>query len=252
MSKCHRIKFSKILRVKKISVCTFAAHKKTITMKKIVLNIALITAFALIATSCKNTNEAETTEAQEVKEAAPVATEYVVDTAQSQITWKGAKPLGSHNGTIAIAKGVVFTLGDAIQAGEFVIDMNTITDLDLEGDMKTSLENHLKGTVEGKEGDFFNVTQYPTSKFELTSVSNVDGKTIVSGNLTIKDKTQNISFPAIIGFEGNDLMLKSEVFTIDRTQWGVNFGSKTVFDNLGDKFINDEIELTVSLVATKA
>ena len=221
-------------------------------MKKIFLNIAFIALVTFTVTSCKNTNEAETSEAQEVPEAAPVAVEYVVDTAASQITWKGAKPLGSHNGTITITKGVVSASGETIQAGEFVIDMNTITDLDLEGDMKTSLENHLKGTVEGKEGDFFNVNQYPTSRFELTGVSTVDGKTMVSGNLTIKDKTQNISFPAIIGFEGNDLTITSETFTIDRTQWGVNYGSKTVFDNLGDKFINDEIELTISLVAKKA
>ncbi|HAT65925.1 MAG TPA: lipid-binding protein, partial [Flavobacteriaceae bacterium] len=80
----------------------------------------------------------------------------------------------------------------------------------------------------------------------------VEGKTMVSGNLTIKDKTHNISFPATISMEGNVLKLTSETFTIDRTQWGVNFGSKTVFDNLGEKFISDDIELTVNLVANKS
>lgn len=221
-------------------------------MKKLFLNIAFGALLVFGATSCKNTNEADVTDAQEVTEAAPVAIEFTVDTALSQINWKGAKPLGTHNGTIAIAKGVLYASGDAIQSGEFVIDMNTITSLDLEGDMKTNLENHLKGTVEGKEGDFFNVNQYPTSKFELTGVNTVDGKMMVSGNLTIKDKTQNISFPASVSTDGNMIKLSSETFTIDRTQWGVNYGSKTIFDNLGDKFINDEIELTVSLVANKA
>ena len=210
-------------------------------------------AFIGIATiSCKNNNEAETTETQEVAEAAPVAVEYTVDTAASQILWKGSKPLGTHNGTINLASGTVMVMGDAVEAGKVTIDMNSITDLDLEGDMKTNLENHLKGTVEGKEGDFFNVTAYPFSTFQITEVATVEGKTMISGNLTIKDKTQNISFPASISMDGNLMKLTSETFTIDRTQWGVNFGSKTVFDNLGEKFISDDIELTVNLVANKS
>ncbi|MAL59636.1 MAG: lipid-binding protein [Flavobacteriaceae bacterium] len=221
-------------------------------MKKIMLNIALFAFIGIATISCKNNNEAETTQAQEVAEAAPVAVEYTVDTEASQIHWKGSKPVKSHNGTISLASGMVMVMGDAVEAGKFTIDMNTITDLDLEGDMKTNLENHLKGTVEGKEGDFFNVTAYPFSTFQITEVATVEGKTMVSGNLTIKDKTHNISFPATISMEGNVLKLTSETFTIDRTQWGVNFGSKTVFDNLGEKFISDDIELTVNLVANKS
>ncbi len=221
-------------------------------MKKVVLNIALVAFVGLATISCKNNNEAETTETQEVAEAAPVATEYTVDTVTSQILWKGSKPLATHNGTINLASGTVMVMGDAVEAGKFTIDMNTITDLDLEGDMKANLENHLKGTVEGKEGDFFNVTQYPFSTFQITEVTTTEGKTMVSGNLTIKDKTHNISFPASISMDGNVMKLTSESFTIDRTQWGVNFGSKTVFDNLGEKFISDDIELTVSLVANKS
>lgn len=48
-------------------------------------------------------------------------------------------------------------MGDVVEVGKFIIDMNIIIDLDFEGDMKVNLENYLKGIVEGKEGDFFNV-----------------------------------------------------------------------------------------------
>ena len=51
--------------------------------------------------------------------------------------------------------------------------------------------------------------------------------------------------------EGNSMSLRSEPFTIDRTKWNVNYGSKSVFDNLGDKFIDDDIKLTIDLVAKK-
>lgn len=118
----------------------------------------------------------------------------------------------------------------------------------MEGEDKANLEAHLKGTVEGKEGDFFNVKEYPTAKFEMTGYEN----NMVKGNLTIKDKTHAIEFPATVTMEGDKMMLKSETFEIDRTKWGVNYGSKSVFPNLGDKFINDTMKITVSLVANKA
>ena len=75
---------------------------------------------------------------------------------------------------------------------------------------------------------------------------------VVKGNLTIKDKTNAIEFPATVTMEGDKMMLKSETFEIDRTKWDVNYGSKSIFPNLGDKFINDAMKITVSLVANKA
>ena len=48
------------------------------------------------------------------------------------------------------------------------------------------------------------------------------------------------------------MMLKSEAFELDRTKWGVNFGSKSVFPSIGDKFISDAMTITLSLVANKA
>lgn len=221
-------------------------------MKKIVLNVALVAFIGIGAISCKNKeNSAEVNEAQEVAETS-AATTYTLDTDASVIDWKGSKPTGTHNGTVQLAEGSVEVKDNSVAAGSFVIDMTSITDLDLEGDMRENLEAHLKGTVEGKEGDFFNVTKYPTASFEITSINETEGKTMVSGNLTMKEKTHNVTFPATISMNGNTMELKSETFSIDRTLWDVNFGSKSVFDNLGDKFISDEIELTISVVASTA
>jgi hypothetical protein len=47
------------------------------------------------------------------------------------------------------------------------------------------------------------------------------------------------------------MTLTSEKFTIDRSKWNIQYGSKSFFDNLGDKFINDDMELKVTLVASK-
>ena len=131
--------------------------------------------------------------------------------------------------------------------------MNSIVSTDMdEGQYKTNLENHLKGTVEGKEGDFFDVTKFPTGAFEITGSKAMEGgKTMLSGNLALKGQKHNISFPVKVTTEGDMITIASEAFTIDRTKWGINYGSKSVFDNLGDKFINDDMELKITVQAKK-
>ena len=227
----------------------FAPQNKTpITMKSTFLKITLLAFISLAAFSCKNTEKEANMAAEEAAEATDLAVEYTVDAAASQIAWEGSKPLGTHHGTINLSSGTIHINNGKPEAGDFVIDMNSINDEDLDGEQKTNLEAHLKGTVEGKEGDFFNVKEYPTAKFEMTSIVN----NVVKGNLTIKDKTNAIEFPATVTMEGDKMMLKSDAFELDRTKWGVNYGSKSIFPNLGDKFINDTMKITVSLVANKA
>lgn len=217
-------------------------------MKSITLKITILAFLAVGAFSCKNTEKDSEVATELAAEATEMAVEYNVDTTASQIMWEGAKPTGKHHGTIMLSSGTIHLNEGNVEAGNFVIDMNTINDEDLEGEDKANLEAHLKGTVDGKEGDFFHVTEYPTGKFEMTGIEN----NVVKGNLTIKDKTNAIEFPATVTMEGDKMMLKSETFEIDRTKWGVNYLSKSIFPNLGDKFVNDAIKITVSLVATKA
>ncbi|MFT4673706.1 MAG: polyisoprenoid-binding protein YceI [Saprospiraceae bacterium] len=220
-------------------------------MKKTSLNIAFVALVALGITSCKDgAKESKTSEVKETLTATLAATPYTIQTEKATISWLGSKPVGTHTGTINVQDGAFYLQGTTIESGKFVIDMSsiTVTDLD-ENSGKESLESHLKGTVEGKEGDFFNVTKYPTATFEVTGVTDMDGKTIMSGNLTMLDTTQNISFPVLITNQNNMVQVKSETFTIDRTKWGINYGSKSIFDNLGDKFIADDMEITIDVTA---
>lgn len=62
-----------------------------------------------------------------------------------------------------------------MNAGEFqgediTIDMTTINVLDLKGQEKENLENHLKGYANGKEDHFYNVNKYAEANFEIPSV----------------------------------------------------------------------------------
>ncbi|MBA9072488.1 polyisoprenoid-binding protein YceI [Flavobacterium gossypii] len=224
-------------------------------MKNRIASLLVLSALTLTV-SCKNDKaaEAETTEAGTVKEVSGEAATYTIDKENSKIEWTGSKPTGKHTGTINLADGTVSVKDNALDTGKFTIDMNTITVTDLKaGDGKEDLEGHLKGTG-GTEADFdhfFNVKKYPQSNFEITKAVTENGKTSVEGNLTMKGITKNVKFPATVTVNGNTVTVVSDPFTINRTLWNVNYGSKSVFDNLGDKFINDDIELKVSVTAKK-
>jgi polyisoprenoid-binding protein YceI len=215
----------------------------------------MILALAIAFTGCKDkADEANTSDAEAAAVSESTSQKYTVNISESTIQWKGFKPTGTHAGTITIDNGILKTDDGKLQSGTFLIDMTSINVTDLEaGDGKEDLEAHLKGTVEGKEDHFFDVVKFPTAAFEITGTESIAaGKTRLSGNLTIKGQKHNISFPVMITNEDDMMTIESEPFTIDRTTWGVNYGSKSVFEGLGDKFINDDMELQITVKAKKA
>lgn len=218
-------------------------------MKRNFFNLFTVVSLMLVVTSCKNdSKEAKTTEAENVAEAQSTSTKYMANPSESVIEWTGAKPTGKHNGTINIESGVFTVNNGKIESGSFLIDMNSIVDLDIPADkeMNGKLVGHLKSA------DFFDVEKFPNAAFEVTGFEEVDGKVMLSGNLTLKDKKNNVTFPVSLTEEGDNFTISSEVFTIDRSKWDVKYGSKSFFDNLGDKFINDDIELKITLKASKS
>lgn len=216
-------------------------------MKRIVLSLAIVAGLAFSATSCNKT--AQATDAEDVAGASTEAVTFNVNTAESLINWEGSKVVGGgHNGTIALSSGEVSVKDGVVEAGTFVIDMNSITVLDIEDAEKRGwLEGHLKGATEENADHFFNVSEFPEGKFEITSVA--DGK--INGNLTLKGVTKNVSFPATITVTDNDVTIVAESFKIDRTQWGVNFNSESMTDLAADSVISNNIVIKFVVKATK-
>ena len=225
-------------------------------MKKIVLSCAVI--LALTVASCKNNianaeqavEQAADQAAAAVEQAAAavmVSGTYTVEPS-SVVEWVGKKPTGQHTGTIGLQSGSL-TIDNGKVTGDFTIDMNSITVTDItEADGKLDLEAHLKGTGKEDGADhFFNVKTYPTGTFKLTSFDGAN----VTGDLTLKGKTKTISVPATLTITDNEVTLESKPFEINRVDFGVNYASKSVFGDLKDKFINDEIELVVKVKAKK-
>lgn len=216
---------------------------------KHVKHILAICIFALILVGCKDKAKgAETTDAKATAEANATATKYIVNTEASTIDWKGFKPTGSHNGTIKLDSGTFKVNQGKVESGSFLVDMASITveDIPADDEKNGKLKGHLTSP------DFFDVDKFPSAAFEVTGVSEVEGKTMLSGNLTLKGVKNNITFPVSVSENENGVSLSSETFTIDRSKWNVQYGSKSFFDNLGDKFINDDIELKINVSAKKA
>ena len=216
-------------------------------MKRIVLSLAIVAGLTFSTTSCKKS--AEAADAQVVAEATVEAVTFDVNTAESVIEWEGGKVIGgTHNGTIALSSGAVSVKDGVVEAGTFVIDMNSIAVLDIEdAEKKGWLEGHLKGATAENADHFFNVSEFPEGKFEITSV--VEGN--VEGNLTLKGITKNVKFPATVTVTDNDVTIVSEAFSIDRTQWNVNYNSESATDVAKDNIIKNNIDIKLTVKATK-
>lgn len=202
-----------------------------------------ILSIALIAmTSCggPSAEKVEAKDAAEVKESTGAS--YTINTDESSVAWVGTKLAYAHNGTIKISEGALSTENGVITSGKFVIDMSSIVCLDLEDEEKNAqLVGHLMSD------DFFSVEAHPTASIEITDATAES----ITANLTIKGETKSITFPAMVKF-GDGAMKAHAEFTIDRTNWGVQFGSSSVFtDIVADKAIGDDIEFKVHLVATE-
>lgn len=217
-------------------------------------------AAVMFATSCSSgssENQAETREAEEVVNAEDRELVLNVDTEQSQMLWVGSKKLGSsHNGQVQISEGSLGISGGMITDGSFVVDMTTITNEDLpeEGDYnQAKLVGHLMS------GDFFDVENHPTARFEITQVNAMpddQGNTHnISGNLTLRGVTKNITFPAAVEITESGVTANAS-FSINRLDWGVNFDRDAVEGimdkiekKMKDDFVRNSIDLQIKLVA---
>lgn len=169
---------------------------------------------------------------------------FKVETGASEVKWTGAKAVGkSHSGFIRIKEGWIGLSEGKLVNGDIVVDMTAIVNLDLKDDKdKAKLVDHLKSK------DFFVVDSFPTAHFVIVSATD----STVTGDLTIKNKTNSITFPYSMKMMGKaDMVVQSKKFSIDRTKWGVVHNSKNLSTTAQDHIINDLMELEVSLTATK-
>jgi polyisoprenoid-binding protein YceI len=174
----------------------------------------------------------------------PAPVKYQVDTKASTLLWTASKVTGSHSGTVPIKNGEIVFDGKTIKEGRFDLDLSSLTVTDItDAQSNANLVGHLK------DKDFFNTATYPTASFVINSVTAKSGDDfVVKGKLTIKGITKDIEFPATVKQQGKKVTATAKI-TVNRTQFDIRYGSKSFFNDLGDKAIDDEFQLDLKLVA---
>jgi polyisoprenoid-binding protein YceI len=160
-----------------------------------------------------------------------------VDVKTSTVKWVGKKVTGEHSGTVNLKSGALVFKGNKLAGGNFTVDMTSINATDLTGEYQGKLNGHLKAD------DFFGTEKFPTSKlvFKTIGAKATDVYT-VTADLTIKGITKPVTFDITVA--GNTA---TTAFKVDRTKYDIKYNSGNFFENLGDKTINDDFELTVAL-----
>jgi rhodanese-related sulfurtransferase len=175
---------------------------------------------------------------------------YAIELEKSRIEWIGRNLSNRHYGHIAIAGGELIVRNGFPAEARVVLDMSSITDLDLQDDsLRELLTWHLKSD------DFFAVDRFPTAVFELSGwkplTNAIPGapNCIVTGSLTIKDIRRAANFPALISPQEDGSVRAHVSFEIDRTLWNVLYGSGKLFERLGMHLVHDLISLELFITA---
>jgi polyisoprenoid-binding protein YceI len=174
---------------------------------------------------------------------------FVVDTATSTVHWIGKKVTDQHEGFVKLKSGSLMMNHGTPVSGNFELDMASITCTDISDVKKNQdLVNHLKND------DFFSTEKFPVANLVITRISPVQNAKAgennyeLWGNLSIKGITQPVQFPALFTVLPQQVKATAKI-TIDRTKWNISYKSGTVFPELIDKAIADNVEFEVNITA---
>lgn len=142
---------------------------------------------------------------------------------------------GELSGTVSEDNGAL--VGGAVEIALTSINTNM-----------ASRDEHLRGA------DFFNVAEFPTARFDVTSASRKGGDLTVTGNLTIRGVARPVTLSGELNGPakdpwGNTKMSASLEGKISRAEWGLVWNQTL---ETGGLLVSDEVKLTVDVQAVAA
>lgn len=170
--------------------------------------------------------------------------EYKINSTSSTLEWEAKKVTGQHHGTIAFAEGALSVEHKKITGGKVTVDMNTIVDTDLtDAGYNQKLIGHLKSD------DFFGVAKFPQAFLEVKNVAfKSENLYHFTADLTIKGITSPVEFDAEVKDDSGQISATGTM-VVNRTKYGIKYGSGSFFQGLGDKVIYDDFTLKFKLIA---
>lgn len=180
---------------------------------------------------------------------APMDGEYDIDTEESRVLWTGRSHNGSHNGGLLFSSGRLRVAGSSL-SGKLEVDVASLSNHDL-GDesLRDRLVRHLLSD------DFLQAGLFGTAKFAITTARRLDNirpggaNYHIEGKMTIRDMQISKSFPAIVANHPNGGLVAQADLSLDRTRFGMLYGSGKYFSHLGMHLVYDTINLDIRLVA---
>ncbi|SHO51727.1 YceI family protein [Desulfopila aestuarii] len=175
--------------------------------------------------------------------------EYTVITDESIIGWTGRNSNTSHYGTVGLANGHLHVEDGTIQ-GSFTVDMESIENINLAGsDLQKVLISHLKSE------DFFLTDGFPAARFNIRGgrfareAEPTRPNCELSGTLDLRGIQNDLSFKAtLVKWLDGRLHLTAH-FDLDRTLWGITYGSSSYYQHLGMHTVFDGISIEMKIVA---
>jgi polyisoprenoid-binding protein YceI/rhodanese-related sulfurtransferase len=170
---------------------------------------------------------------------------------ESSVEWTGRSLTGQHHGTIELRDGSILLQDGEPVSGQFTLDLLSIGCTDIaDANLSQVLIHHLQSE------DFFEVAKYPEARFAIDAFQPKSGATQgrpnyqVQGRLLLRGVERPLSFCAFIGQPlGENKLLARANFDIDRTDWGVLYGSGKFYEGLGKHLVNDYVSLDLKIVA---
>ncbi len=171
---------------------------------------------------------------------------YTVVDGVDVVAWSAGKTFIKgyvDTGAVSLSDGSITVNDEGNLTGTFVANTTTIHAVSTGvGKGEDMLTNHLQSA------DFLDVATHPTATFSIKTLSTNEDATelIAAGDLTVKGITKEVSFPVQIENEDGVVHITAQT-SIDRTQWGIVYASGSVFDNLADKTIDDNVKISVDV-----
>lgn len=188
------------------------------------------------------------------KNPAPPEGEYELQPLEGDIRWTGRNAHSSHYGHLFLKSGYLRMergRNGPEGEGEIIADMGSIADEDLAGSpWQRVLLAHLASE------DFFHSALYPEARLRISRLyplpdtlrreSSGVPDHLIRGEAVIRGRSERVDIPAILRRDGDDLVLTLRA-DLDRTRWGVLYGSSKFFRCLGMHRMDDIISLEARL-----
>jgi rhodanese-related sulfurtransferase len=173
---------------------------------------------------------------------------YQLDLEKSFTEWTGRNQNNKHFGTLRFNKGSLL-IDDGQITGTLEVDMQSIENINLAGDdLQPVLISHLKSD------DFFFVNRFPNSVYKITEgrltakpyASSVN--CLIQGELSLRDTTADLGFDATLTKPSENVLRLEAHFDVDRTHWGIIYGSARYFEHLGMHTVFDAISIELRCI----